>query len=301
MLALAFTLLASVLPITVATDSGDLHGSCVVVQVQAHDDQATLYVLTSARLFRDAEGVRHAIRSIAIDRIPISPHDVILPAATIVDIAIVSATVPSTALAPQPLSFSPPSTSESFRIVGAPGGLEQITERIRFQSTLLVVGDTDASGLTGCLGAPALNAAGVFGIVTDCRPNKAPTIALLSIAQPFLAEHIPGIAPSIRTTMGRNVFGPTILVPCGELRSGDVDVPFEKNPTDVPVFATASFVQPESIRLAEVTVLTLDDRTVRLRFTLAGTPPPPYATTCQPGQALVTVRIDLVNEGRTDK
>ncbi len=160
MLALALTLMASVLPITVTTDSGDLHGSCVLVQHQAHDDRVTLYFLTSARLFRDGDGVRLAIRSITVDQTPIAPRDVILPAATIVDIAIVTAIVPSTGLAPEPLSFNPPSASESFRIVGSPGRIEQITERVRFESTLLVVGDADASSLNGCLGAPALNVLG---------------------------------------------------------------------------------------------------------------------------------------------
>jgi hypothetical protein len=66
-----------------------------------------------------------------------------------------------------------------------------------------------------------------------------------------------------------------------ELREGIVD-------------ATASSVHSKSVRLGDVTVLSLRDRTVKLRFAMAGIPPPPFSTTCGPGQALVSVRVNVL-------
>jgi hypothetical protein len=49
-----------------------------------------------------------------------------------------------------------------------------------------------------------------------------------------------------------------------------------------------------------VTVLNLEDRAVRLRFTMVGAPPGPPPTpfgatdTCRPGDALIAVRLNLV-------
>lgn len=61
-----------------------------------------------------------------------------------------------------------------------------------------------------------------------------------------------------------------------------------------PYDATASFIEPPSLHLADITVPSLHDRTVKLRFTMAGVPLPPFSTTCTPGQALVSVRVNIL-------
>jgi hypothetical protein len=65
-------------------------------------------------------------------------------------------------------------------------------------------------------------------------------------------------------------------------------------PRETAVDATASFLNAPSLHLADVTVLSLRDRTVKLRFTMAGIPPAPFSTTCAAGQALVSVRVNVL-------
>jgi len=58
--------------------------------------------------------------------------------------------------------------------------------------------------------------------------------------------------------------------------------------------ATASSVNSKSVHLGDVTVLSLGDRTVKLRFAMVGIPPPPFSTTCGPGHALVSVQVNVL-------
>jgi hypothetical protein len=65
-------------------------------------------------------------------------------------------------------------------------------------------------------------------------------------------------------------------------------------PRETAVDATASFMNATSLHLADVMVLSLRDRTVKLRFTMAGISPAPFSTTRGPGQALVSVRVNVL-------
>ena len=66
-----------------------------------------------------------------------------------------------------------------------------VEEHIRFESTRQVFGSRDASGLLGCVGAPAMSADGVFGVVRECEVKCCPVISLLSVARRFIERHVP--------------------------------------------------------------------------------------------------------------
>jgi len=63
-----------------------------------------------------------------------------------------------------------------------------------------VVGDRDASGLAGCVGAPAVSDEGIYGVVGECDPNRAPVITLLSAAYSLITRQVPGLTgrPTLR-------------------------------------------------------------------------------------------------------
>ena len=92
----------------------------------------------------------------------------------------------------------------------------------------------------------------------------------------------------------RQVAGPLMLVGCDATRTGELEVPVRLGSREWVVDATASFVNPHEVSLAEVTVLTLAERSVRLRFSLGGvqSPPGPPAS-CPQGQALVSLHISV--------
>jgi hypothetical protein len=73
-------------------------------------------------------------------------------------------------------------------------------------------------------------------------------------------------------------------------------LPFEVGPRETAINATAR--QPQSLHLADISVLRLHDRTVKLRFTMASVPLPPFSTTGKPGQALVSVRVNRLRVPR---
>jgi hypothetical protein len=75
-------------------------------------------------------------------------------------------------------------------------------------------------------------------------------------------------------------------------------IPFELGPREMAVNEPAGSKEPQSFHLASIGVLSLRDRTVKLRFAMAGVALPPFATTCAPGQALVSVRVDVLSVPR---
>src|SRR6516225_5435053 len=98
--------LASVLQVNVVTDAGVARGSCVLVQRTSTEHGVTLYFLTAASLFRGADGERFTIEMVTVEQrdrspLPIAVPDVIMPAATILDIAVLKGTVASSDLVPR--------------------------------------------------------------------------------------------------------------------------------------------------------------------------------------------------------
>jgi hypothetical protein len=230
---------------------------------------------------------------------------VTLPLGNLLDVAIIRIVGSRTSVPPMPLVFDPPSPGQAFVISGfstQETGLA-VPQRVHVAATSLIVGDRDASTLAGCSGAPATAEGGAFGIVTDCQPGRGPAIVPLSVVQPFIRRNLPGWSGEVSAdthfqVFTRTIAGPLLDVPCDTTKSGEVEVPFRAAPRELVVDASAAFINQRSLRLADVTVASFDDRTMKLRFTMTGIPPPPFPAACPQGQALVTVRVDVVSVPR---
>jgi hypothetical protein len=68
---------------------------------------------------------------------------------------------------------------------------------------------------------------------------------------------------------------------------------------DATIGVDASLPSPGSLRLGEFTVVRLQDRVVRLRFTMTSVPPPAIPPSAPRGQALATVDLDVVVHSRS--
>jgi hypothetical protein len=202
---------SSVLKLRVITDAGDVHGTCVLIYRDNRGSDVVLYFVTSAHLFRDPQGgppPRVQVVRVLLDR----EHtfdvglDNLFFAPGIIDVAILRVTTAGSALVPQPLLYEAPSPGEVFLISGyrQDGARATVAERVRFRSTLLAVGDRDASALVGCVGAPAISRNGAFGVVSECKAGRAPVIDLFSVARSFIERHVPPSRPS-NTAQARTV------------------------------------------------------------------------------------------------
>ena len=193
----------AVLRLQVVTDKGNVDGTAVLVHREDRAAGVVLYVVTSARLFKDPEGglpPQTQVVRVLVDgshTLDVARDDIFV-CPGVLDVAVLRATVPKTTLVPRPLVYEEPSPGELFQIAGYRPDLTptKVTERVRFRSTLLVVGDRDASALVGCVGAPAISPRGAFGVVSECPPGRTPTIALFSRARPFIERYVPISRPS---------------------------------------------------------------------------------------------------------
>ena len=157
-----------------------------------------MYFLTSSRLLRRDDSGRPPLavrlRVPAAAAIEIRNEDVLCPAG-LVEIAILRTASPAFgAVDPASLGYNPPIVGEPFGIIGVgdDGSAVTLAERVRFQSTLLIVGDRDASTLAGCVGAPALSATGLFGVVRECEENRPAVVSLLPLARSVLDRYLRG-------------------------------------------------------------------------------------------------------------
>lgn len=292
----------SVVPLRILSDAGEVRGTAVVVRREDRGGNAVFYLLTSSRLFQTPEGeldVRPVRVRLANGRtIEVKPSDVMLPRGSIVEVAVLGVETPALELAPKPIDYEAPSVGSVFVIAGLDekGAPKTVAEHVRFESTLLAVGDRELSALTGCVGAPAISLSGVVGIVRECEPGRSPVISLLAMARPFIERFLPRVtfAPAIPQfrVVDREIAGPTFPLVDAAAKTGEVTVPFDLGPREAVVEATASIATAREVRFADVAVLKLEDRSVRLRFTVGGGAPlsnpgvpPPY------GQALVTVHL----------
>jgi hypothetical protein len=299
--------------IEIATSRGTVKSTSFVVHQQRDGDTAILYYLASARPFKDsAADLRAGTRRIRLIRpgeipIDIAAAEVTLPIGNMLDVAIIRVAGSRTSVTPMPMVFDPPSPGQAFVISGFSThdtGLA-VPQRVHFAATSLIVGDRDASTLAGCSGAPATVDGGAFGMVTDCQPGRGPSIVPLSVVQPFIRRSLPGwsetgSADTHFHKFTRTIAGPLLDVPCGTTKSGEVEVPFRAAPRELVVDASATFINQRSLRLADVTVASFDDRAMKLRFTMTGMPPPPFPAVCPQGQALVTIRVDVVSVPHAD-
>jgi hypothetical protein len=147
--------------------------------------------------------------------------------------------------------------------------------------------------------APAIVEGGVFGLVTECEPDRATSIVPLSVARNFILRSMPNwrfdSSPApVFDVVTRLLTGPSLPVACEATRTGELEIPFVLGPSEPAIDATASVIEPRSRHLADLTILSLQDRTVKLRFTVTGIPLPPFSAPCTPGQALVSVRVNIL-------
>jgi hypothetical protein len=186
-------------PLQIVHASGILDGTCVLVSVEPREHDVMLHFITSARLFKTAEGQplppARAIRVTLDDgsEVAVQREDVFLPVGNLVDVAVLRAAAPNATFVSEAMTFSVPPPERDFLIAGydRDGAPATVAEHVRFVSPRLVVGDRDASGLAGCVGAPAISADGFYGVVSECDVDRVPIVTPLSIAYSFIARHVP--------------------------------------------------------------------------------------------------------------
>jgi hypothetical protein len=282
----------SVVGIRVVSDAGEVHGTAMLVRREDASAGAVLYFLTSARLFRAPDGDRQRVSKtieLRLDEtrtLNVRREDAFFAGNGLVDVAVLRATAADAPpLQPRPIVFNPPPVGTVFLLSGIDdtGGVKTVAKHVRFESTLLVVGDRDASDLVGCVGAPAIAPDGVFGIVRECEAHRPPVISLLSMVQSFLERYVPRQTTQVLTPQfglgERQVTRPLLLVGCDFTNIREVDVPLQLGPREFVTDATATLVNPREVRLTDITVLELEDRSVRLRFSLGSLPGPPAPPT----------------------
>ena len=202
----------SVVTVRVLRDVGEEHGTAVLIHRDDRGNNTVLHLLTSSGLFRTARGdQRPPARTIELllyngPRLEVTRTDVFIPSGGCMDVAVFRVTAPAaTTLVPQPIVYDPPPAGTPFLVSGydPAGRAVEVGAHIRFRSTLLAIGDRDVSNLRGCIGAPAIleDRQGVFGVVSECEPHRAPVIALLSAARRFIERYVPPrvAAPSTST------------------------------------------------------------------------------------------------------
>jgi len=294
----------SVVAVRVVTEAGEAHGTAALISRRDRGTQTTLHFLTSARLVRggDSEGdqasPRIQLRLDAARTVDVQRDDVFLTGG-LIDVAVLQAATGSdTPLRPLPLVYDPPNLGAVFLVHGIDdsGSLVTLPEHVRFASTLLATGDRDASRLIGCVGAPAVSPQGVFGIVHECEANRPPVISLLSMAQSFLERHLSrGTTSTVAAApqfdmVERQVTQTIPLVACSA--TGDVDVSLQVGLREFVTDATAALLNPHEVHVTDLTVVKLEDRSLRLRFTLGGaTMPPVPPDDCLRGQALIALHL----------
>lgn len=302
---------SAVVSVHAAPDGRPVTGTGVVVASDAR--QGAVFVLTAAPLFRraDGESARANVQvRIGEQLVSVGPDHVLHPVGDLSGIAVLRVdahdaggllpAVDVVAIDSREMALG----SVFLVAVSGPGGQRvDVPERVQFGSTRLVVGDRGLAHLPACVGAPALTEGGVSGVVVDCAAGRAPVVALTSAVSGFLRRHLPAaVSTASRTgspfTLTERVLaGPLLTVGCDGVTSGEVDVPFVLSRQEQPVDAKAALLNATSLRLAETAVLGVGAHAVKVRFTLVGTPPPRYVApgTCAGGQALLTVRLDVVS------
>jgi hypothetical protein len=275
-------------------------GTCFVVHQEERDGATTAWFLTSARLF-DREGERRARVFLRDETLEIAGRDITTPYANIRDVALLKARVGRGVLRPLPLTFDDIHAGTLFVVSGyqADGGTASVAQHAAFVASRAVRGERPISLLAGCRGAPAIVERGVFGVVAECEPNHAPEIVPLTVARGFLARELPGMGRELTQHFefhqeSREVPGPTVRLTAGETTEAEVEVPLGLTEREAVFAATARLVSEKPLPEASVTVLDLDDRSVKLRFTVGGPPPVLPAAAWPMAQALVLIRVNVV-------
>lgn len=294
--------------VRIVRDGGPVEATAVLVRRQPDDEHVVLHFVTAAHPFKNVIGRPSPYESLSVEvqgtNLEVRPQDLVLPSG-VIDIAILRVTVSSSAVAPPPLTLEIPAPGAPFFLAGfgAAGNPVKLEQHVRRVATLAVAGDRSVTGMTGCAGAPALFEQRVFGIVSTCGSDTPPVVVPFAAIADWLKRHVPGgltlplpMLTEFRLTE-RDLEGPLLTVACREAQTGDIDVPIQVSTGETVIDAKADLLHKSFLELAEVSVLRIREHSMRLRFTLVGQPPalvhPPEP--CPRGQALVTVRLDLIS------
>jgi hypothetical protein len=291
---------ASVFRLQALNDAGVRDGTCFVIRQERRGDDTLLLLATSARLF-DRESTRRARVFIGDEQIEVDQDAIATPYGNMRDIAVLTVVSKTPTGPPLPAVFDHVPAGTLFLVSGlrADGSPALVAQHVRFCATRRVIGDRATGDLDGCQGAPAIIDSGVFGVVSECGSDRVPEITPLSVSRGFLQRTVPGLGarpsgPGLRMEE-RDVIGPELALGVGEVRTGEVDVPLKLNAREALVGATARLVSQPPVTLANVTILSLQESRVRLRFTIGGAPvPAPHSTAWPAAQALVVVRVNVV-------
>jgi hypothetical protein len=220
-----------------------------------------------------------------------------------IDAAVIRAVTTAANLTPVRMVYDTPPAGGVFMIASfdRDGRRTIVTERAQPVANGLFTGDHSTTHVAAGYGAPALVENGVFGLLGDCTPDGFPIVTPLTAVRSFIIRHIPSLSvpPTAArqfTLSERVVNGPLVWAPCDGVNSGEVDVPLMLGKQEAAVDAEAVLLHGQSLRLSEASVLAVGNRSVKLRYTVAGTSVPSYPgpEDCMDAQVLITVHLTLV-------
>jgi hypothetical protein len=294
--------------IRIVRDRRPIEATAVLVRRQPDGERVVLHFVTAAHPFKNVISRPDPYESLSVEvqgrTLDVQPQDLIVPTG-LIDIAILRVAVPSIEVGPPALTLEIPPPGSPFLVAGfgATGAPEKAEQRVRRVATLAVAGDRRVAALTGCAGAPALLERRVFGVVSNCEGDTPPVVVPFAAIADWIKRHVPGgltlplpMLTEFRLTE-RDLEGPLLTVACREAQTGDIEVPISVSAGETVIDAKADLLHKSFLRLAEVSILRIHDRSLSLRFTLAGQPPPLVRPPepCPRGQALVNVRLDLIS------
>jgi hypothetical protein len=297
------------LKIEIRGPNGTSDGTCLLIDRTLEGSHVVGYFLTAQRLFDP--GVVGTWRSHELQ------VRVFLDDTTVVDVDGASVTFPAEsergsglalikALLPRasdsiaPVSLAPPLANAAFVLKGHRSDRSMVlTENAGTVSPEPVAEDRIGLDPTDCLGAAAISEAGVFGIATECAPERPPVITTLTTARTFLMRVLPAWQPSPAVSpvfrLEHRYVDPFLIgAACQQKTASNFDVPVRLSDKETVVGATATVTYRGGISLGEVTVMSFDDRVVRLRFSMPASRPAWQTELCGADHALVTIGVNLV-------
>ena len=206
---------SGIVRIHISGRTGTVEGTAFLAHQSEHAQGVVQYFLTAGHLLSPAsigERQTSALRIRFITEtgtvVEASGRDARFPGGVNagLDLAVVPVASDRAHLTPVRLSLNAPNLGDTFLVQGyRRERLTTLTEQVRFRSTRLLIGDRTADDVSGLMGAPAMAAQRVFGLVTECSSTRAPVVTLLDAARSFLSRAIPGwpaAASQTRTDQG---------------------------------------------------------------------------------------------------
>lgn len=290
----------AVVRIEVPHDAGVRAGVAFVVHAATLDGRPVVYFLTMASLFPVHRG--DLARLLLTDGVREVRHSDIFTPPDHAGVAVIRLADAPPGLAPFAVTFAAVSAGRPFVLWGRDAaGLPCVASgAIGAVSTRRLTADRHMT--SGCLaaGAPVSDERGVFAVAVEPDTNGPAAFLPLAAARSFVLRHVPGLdartepPPQFQLT-SRDVAGPTLEVAAGETRDGVLRVPLRLESSEVALDATARVVDRRALRLADVRIVSVEDRTVTLRFSIGGAPPPVGPAPWPVGQALIVLRVHLLS------